>query len=192
MCGSDYLLFWAFQSLVTAFFLTNRHRSIFFQQSCEARTVVFICYPQGSLVQPIDFVIHLSATKHPNQRAVLELASHKMLSSKVSIYQYLDMKISVTNSFLPAILTNIADLIFEAKISVNWNSYNRFSSFELVTAQLPAYIYADLLICSFTKYHGERTLHEGYFGGGPNTAIPHEKDTKYRNTAQKIAKYRKH
>ena len=28
--------------------------------------------------------------------------------------------------------------------------------------------------------------------GGPNTAILHEKDNKYRNTAQKIAKYRKH
>ena len=50
------------------------YRSIFFQQSCEARTIVFIRYPQGSLVQLVDFAVHFSAMKHPDQRTVLELA----------------------------------------------------------------------------------------------------------------------
>ena len=37
------------------------------------------------------------------------------------------------------------------------------------------------------------TLIKRYFGrGGPNTAILHDKVTKYRNSAPKIAKYRKH
>ena len=38
---------------------------------------IFIGYSQGSLVQPIDFVVHLPAMKHPNQRTVLELAGYK-------------------------------------------------------------------------------------------------------------------
>ena len=81
-------------------FLMYRYGSIFFQQSCKTRTKVFICYSEGSLVQPIDFVVHFSAMKHPNQWTILELTSNKCSHQKVSIYQYLETQTFVTKQIV--------------------------------------------------------------------------------------------